>query len=176
MIFTSDHGEALGDHGLALKGCRFYEGSVRVPLMISWPGRFRQGATSDALVELMDLTPTLYDLLELEPPHDVQGKSLLPVLTGESDDHRDFVRSEFFGAIALPDQTRATMYRDRRWKLISYHGKDLFELYDLENDPWEHRDLSDDPDHQRVKWELVRRSFDATVEALPRSAPRVGPY
>lgn len=176
VIFTSDHGEALGDHGLVLKGCRFYEGSVRVPLMISWPQRFGSDVRSDALVELMDLTPTLYDLLEMEPPHDCQGRSLLPLLTGQSEDHRDHVRSECFGAIDLPDQTRATMYRDRRWKLISYHGKGLFELYDLDSDPWEHVDLSEDAEHEHVKWDLVRRSLDATVAALPRSTPRVAPY
>ncbi len=179
VIFTSDHGEALGDHGLVFKGCRFYEGSVRVPLMISWPRRFLSDARSDALVELTDLTPTLYDLLEVEAPHDIQGRSLVPILTGQSDSHREFVRSEFFGAIGGPgssNQTRATMYRDRRWKLISYHGKNLYELYDLENDPWEHHDLSDDRDHQDIKWDLVRRSFDATIDALPRSMPRVAPY
>jgi arylsulfatase len=176
IIFTSDHGEALGDHGLSQKGCRFYEGSVRVPLMISWPGHFREGITSDALVELTDLTPTFYDLLNIEPPYDVQGKSLLPVLTGKSVEHRDFVRSEFLGALALPDQTHATMYRDRKWKLITYHAKNMFELFDLESDPWEHNDLSGDPNYQAIKWDLVRRSFDATIDALPRSTPRVGPY
>ena len=68
------------------------------------------------------------------------------------------------------------MYRDRKWKLITYHAKNMFELYDLESDPWEHNDLSGDPNYQAIKWDLVRRSFDATIDALPRSTPRVGPY
>ena len=167
VIFTSDHGEALGDHGLMLKGCRFYDGSVRVPLMISWPGHFQKDVRCDALVELTDLTPTLYDALEMEMPYDGQGISLMPVLTGQTEAHRSSVRAEFYGAIAYPDQTHATMYRDRRWKLITYHGKNLYELYDMENDPWEHHDLSEDPEYQDVKWDLVRKSFDATVRALP---------
>ncbi len=176
VVFASDHGEMLGDHGLVLKGCRFYEGLVRVPLIVSWPGRFRQGVVSDALVELMDLAPTLYEVAGEQVPYWVQGRSLLPLLQGEATEHRDFVRTEFFGAIDFPDQTHATMYRDRRWKLVSYHGKDLYELYDLENDPWEHENLADDPHHQQKKWELIGRSFDATANAHMPSAPRVMPF
>merc|ERR1711964_884467 len=63
VIFTSDHGEMLWDHGLAAKGCRFYEGLVRVHLIFSWPGRVQQGVRSDALVELTDIVPTLTDVI-----------------------------------------------------------------------------------------------------------------
>lgn len=176
VIFTSDHGEMLCDHGLLLKGCRLYEGLVRVPLIISWPGHFQQGVVSDALVELLDLVPTLYDVLGMEMPYYVQGQSLTALLHGEAISHRNFVRTEFFGAINYPDQTHATMYRDGRWKLIAYHGKDLFELYDLENDPWEHHDLSADPGHQAIKWDLVRKSFDAAIYAHPPMPARVASF
>ena len=176
VVFASDHGEMLGDHGLVLKGCRFYEGLVRVPLIVSWPGRFRQGVVSDALVELMDIAPTLYEVAGEQVPYWVQGRSLLPLLQGEATEHRDFVRTEFFGAIDFPDQTHATMYRDRRWKLVSYHGKDLYELYDLENDPWEHNDLSESPDHQDTLHDLMRKSFDATAQAHMPDPPRVMPF
>ncbi|MEM7032948.1 MAG: sulfatase-like hydrolase/transferase [Chloroflexota bacterium] len=178
IIFTSDHGEMLCDHGLLLKGCRLYEGLVRVPLMISWPGQIQQNVVSDALVELLDLVPTLYDFTGFETPYYVQGKSLIPILNGQTDisHHRDFVRAEFFGAINYPDQTHATMYRDSRWKLICYHGKNLLELYDLENDPWEHNDLSNDPAHQTIKWELLQKSFDATVYAHPPDPERVSSF
>ena len=176
VVFTSDHGEALCDHGLLLKGCRFYEGLTRVPLMVSWPERYRRDVVSDALVELVDLVPTFLDAAGLETPHWVQGVSLSGVLDGSTDAHRDFVRTEFFGAINYPDHTHATMYRDRRWKLISYHGKQLFELYDLENDPWEHDDLSASPDHQDVLRELMRKSFDAAIQATPPSVPPTMPF
>ncbi|MEZ4707752.1 MAG: sulfatase-like hydrolase/transferase [Caldilineaceae bacterium] len=178
VIFTSDHGEMLGDHGLILKGCRLYEGLVRVPLIVSWPGHFQQNVVSDALVELTDLAPMLYECAGLSIPYFVQGKSLHPQLTGERAPaaHRAAVRTEFYGAINYPDQTHATMLRDQRWKLIAYHGKDLFELYDLANDPWEHNDLSTDPAHRAVLHDLMRQSFDATAYAHPPVPARVGSF
>jgi arylsulfatase A-like enzyme len=176
IVFMSDHGEALCDHGMLLKGCRFFEGLVRVPLMISWPEKFRKDVVSDALVELIDLVPTFLDAVGLDTPYWVQGKSLTAVLEGSQESHREFVRTEFLGAIDFPDQTHATMYRDRRWKLVTYHGKNLFELYDLEHDPWEHEDLSESPDHQEILHDLVRQSFDAAIYATPPVAPRTMPF
>jgi arylsulfatase A-like enzyme len=68
------------------------------------------------------------------------------------------------------------MYRDGRWKLVTYHGKGIDELYDLQEDPWEHRDLSPDPGAAEIKARLLRQSFDATVRAIPPQEPRVAPY
>jgi len=101
VIFTSDHGELLGDHGLLFKGCRFYEGLVRVPLLFRWPGRIRAGLQSDALVELLDLSATLLDAAGVPQPETMQGCSLLPILTGNapSNHHRDFVRCEYYDAL-----------------------------------------------------------------------------
>ena len=177
IIFMSDHGETLGDHGLMLKGCRFYEGLVRVPLLISWPGQVQPGI-SDELVELIDIVPTLYELLEMDVPGYVQGRSLAARLRGElpAAPHRGFVRTEHYAATNFPDKTHATMYRDRRWKLVLYHQKDICELYDLEADPWEHHDLSQDPEYAEVKWDLMRRSYDATVYAHPAQTDEYGPF
>ena len=178
IIFTSDHGESLGDHGLLYKGCRFYEGLARVPLVISLPTHFLENVQSDALVELLDIVPTLYDVLGIDIPYYVQGKSLTPLLRGDTptNEHREAVRCEFFGALATPDQTHATMYRDRRWKLVVYHQKSICELYDLDNDPWEHNDLSEHADYQDIKWELMQKSFDAAVYAHPQMIPRVASH
>ena len=68
IIFMSDHGEMLGDHGLMLKGCRFYEGLVRIPLIISYPVQFQKNVITPALVELVDLVPTLYESLGFPIP------------------------------------------------------------------------------------------------------------
>ncbi|RIK38636.1 MAG: sulfatase [Chloroflexi bacterium] len=177
IIFTSDHGEMLGDHGLIQKGCRFYEGLVRVPLIWSWPGHFVPGLQSDALVGLLDIAPTLLELAGQPIPERMPGRSLLPILRGAADPayHREAVRCEYYDALALPDGSFATMLRDRRYKLVVYHGHGLGELYDLVNDPGEFENLWDDPAHQHLKLELMQRSFDASMLAMDRGPRRIGP-
>ena len=176
VLFTSDHGETLGDHGLIAKGCRFYEGLVRVPLIFQSPGRVREGIIDDSLVELTDLAPTLLDLAGVDVPAHMQGRSLAPRLTQDVNSrHRDAVRCEYYDALDEPDNTFATMYRDDRFKLVVYHGKGLGELYDLHADPQEHDNLWDDPGHMEMKLRLLQLSFDASVLSMDRGPRRVGP-
>ena len=177
IIFTSDHGDACGDHGLRAKGCRFYEGLVRVPLVISWPARLKQGLRSDALVELADIVPTLLEANGLPVPERMHGKSLLPILQGRADphEHRDFVRSVYFRVLQGPE-SYASMIRTRRHKLVSYHGHGLGELFDLENDPGEFVNLWDDRRHADTRFELVTKSFEATAFAVDIGSERVGRY
>ena len=169
VIFSSDHGESLGDHGLLEKGCRFYEGLVRVPLIFSLPGEYQSGLRSNALVELIDKTATIADIAGLQQPESMQGKSLLPILRGEvsPDEHREFVRCEYFDALdphfTGGNGTFATMHRTRKFKLSIYHGHQLGELYDLENDPWEFNNLWESAEHQAIKNRLIYESFDAHV-------------
>ena len=169
IVFTSDHGEMLGDHGLVKKGCRFYEGLTRVPLIFSWPDRFQANRRCDGLVELLDLSATLLELAGIDIPEYHQGRSLMPYLRGEldGDSIRETTRCEYFDALA-PDFTGgdgsfATMYRTERYKLSVYHDKCLGELYDLQRDPWEFDDLWDDPEHVEVKNRLMLESFNAHV-------------
>jgi arylsulfatase A-like enzyme len=177
IIFTSDHGETLGDHGLIQKGCRFYEGLVRVPLIFSWQGQFVKGLKSDALVELVDKAPTLLELAGLTPPEGMHGRSLLPILRGEVDanHHRDFVRCEYYDAVDLRDHSFATMYRNKRYKLVVYHGHEEGELYDLIDDPDEFNNLWHTPAKQDIKMELLKQSFDASMCAMDIGPRRVGP-
>ena len=178
VIFTSDHGEMLGDHGLLWKGCRFYEALVHVPLIFSWPGHFQAGLCSDALVELTDIVPTLYEAIGMAIPASVQGKSLVPLLTGQvpPNVHRDFVRSEYHDALDRPHASHANMLFDGRYKLVVYHGQPVGELYDLEDDPHEFRNLWDDPNAQEAKYERMKRLFDAVMLATDEGQPRVGRY
>ncbi len=176
VIFNSDHGEMLGDHGLLLKGCRFYEGLVRVPLILSWPGEFKQGLVSDALVELTDIVPTLLDACGLPIPERVQGRSLAPIATGAAAPHtlRSFVRSEYYHVLNPAPQEHgstfegsyATMLRDRAHKLVVYHGHQTGELFDLENDPGEFNNLWHDPAWAAVRFDLLKQSFDALAFAV----------
>lgn len=169
VIFTSDHGEALGDHGLIQKGCRFYEGLVRVPLIFSWPGRFQQDLQCNGLVELLDLSATLLDIAGVDLPAYHQGKSLLPVLLGQADGNklRSNVRCEYFDALdphfTGGTGTFATMHHDGRYKLSLYHDHNLGELYDLEKDPWEFEDLYDSPEYEALKHRLIIESFNQHV-------------
>ena len=184
FIFTSDHGEMLGDHGLISKGCRFYEGLVRVPLIMALPGLFRDTRRCETLVELIDIAPTLLDLAGVPHPPRMQGRSLLPILAGEAeaDDHRDFVRCEFFntcegiGTDWKSAGSRANMVRDRRFKLAVYHGQEYGELYDLEEDPWEHVNLWECEAHRAVKNRLMRTAFDALAFSVDLGPRRIGRY
>ena len=169
VVFTSDHGDMQGDHGLVRKGCRFYEGLVRVPLIWRWPGHVRAGLRSDALVELTDIVPTILDAVGLAPGRLVTGRSLLPLLTGgeQGQPHRNFVRAEFYDAQGLGADGRrmsvATMFRDARWKLVVYHSHGVGELYDLDDDPDEFVNLWDVPSLAATKLRLMEASFASTV-------------
>ncbi len=177
IIFTSDHGETLGDHGLILKGCRFYEGLVRVPLIWSWPDRFLTDLRSDALVELTDIVPTLLGIVGLSAPGYLVGTSLLSILTGEGppQGQREYVRCEYIDALDLPDHSRATMYCDGTYKLVLYHSLGAGELYDLAEDPQEFRNLWDLESATDLRADLIQRAFDATISTLYPGLDRRGP-
>lgn len=179
IIYMSDHGELLGDHGLIYKGCRFFDGLVRVPLIISWPGHFQAGLHSDALVELVDLPPTLLEAAGLDIPENMQGTSLYPLLTGQGDPHvhKSHVICEYYDAIGgLPDHSHGTMYFDGRYKMCVYHGHDIGELYDLQQDPGEFRNLWLDPAAESLKLEILKNHFDAMMATNSAGIPRSGNY
>ncbi len=181
VIFMSDHGEMLGDHGLKGKGCRFYEGLVRVPLIFSMPGTVKEGVRASALVELIDVAPTLLDLAGAEPPRRMQGRSLLPILEGKApaDYHREIVRCEYYGTLELPGAGgtgRGTMIRDNRFKCVVYHGLEYGELYDLQEDPWEHQNLWESESHHQVREQMTRSAFDSVVSSVELGSDRIGRY
>lgn len=180
IIFMSDHGDMCGDHGMTAKGCRFYEGLVRVPLIFWYPPYFQESLRSDALVELTDIIPSLLELTGLPVDKLIQGKSLLPILTGEKDQtsHRNFVRSEWYDGVMAGKNTlnHGTMYRNKRYKIVHYHGHKKGELFDLEKDPQELHNLWDDPSYAEIKLELTLKSFDETVRSIDTGPERLGRY
>jgi len=184
VIFMSDHGEMMGDHGLVLKGCRFYEGLVRVPLIMRWPGQIVEGIQSDALVELTDIAPTLLDFCDVEIPERMQGKSLRPILVGEGDPHhhRNSVRTEYYRTLSYLERhviqqggqgSFGTMIRDEQYKLVTYHGHEVGELYDLINDPSEFNNLWADPTYTDIRFRLMKQSFDSLAFAVDRGPEQV---
>jgi arylsulfatase A-like enzyme len=176
VIFHSDHGELLGDHGLVYKGARFFDGVVRVPLIVRWPERCAGGQRVDGLTELIDIAPTLLDAVGLEVPDAMQGRSLLPVLAGQAEDTgKDVVVSEFYDSCnfseGTDDPTQAMMSFDGRYKMVTYRGHSLGELYDLENDPGEFEDLWEVADCSDLKLAVLERHVDAIMGAIS-SGPR----
>ncbi len=186
IVFHSDHGEMLGDHGLLYKGSRFFEGLVHVPMIVAGPG-LRQDVRSDALVELVDIAPTLLDAANIGIPATMQGTSLLPLLSGDADidQHKSHVFCEYHDAMAAGtvntdgrkfDATHGTMYFDGRFKLCVYHGHDLGELYDLETDPHEFDDLWNDPRHKDLKLRLLKSHLDAFAATTSAGIERIKAY
>lgn len=179
VIFMSDHGEMLGDHGIYLKGPYFYEPAIRVPLIISCSGELDSGKVlanvrSQALVELVDIAPTLLEACGLPHYAGMQGRSLWPLLTGQSDlhHHRDDLYSEYYNAMPWHKEPTAqmTMLRTDRHKLVVAHGLEQGELYDLEMDPTETHNLWNASEHQSLKLALFQRLADRmawTVDPLP---------
>jgi choline-sulfatase len=154
-VFSSDHGDLGGAHGLPYKGPAMYDELVRVPLVISWPGRIRS-ARSDALVSLIDVLPTLCDLAGVPPPQGMDGLSLRPVLEQRAAGVRDVVFGEYYGKQAWRVPIR--MARTARWKYVRYvsYGE---ELYDLAADPGELRNLAAEP-HAAAERRRLARELD----------------
>jgi arylsulfatase A-like enzyme len=137
IIYTADHGIGLGRHGLLGKQ-NLYDHSMHVPLLISGPG-IPSGETRSARCYLLDLYPTICDMLNLSAPPSVEGQSLQSVISSQTDRHRDQL---FF---AYGDMQRAVC--DGRYKLIDYRvaGTRRSQLFDVSHDPYELCDLSSHP-------------------------------
>lgn len=195
LVFVSDHGDFVGQHGLMRKGVGLPEATTRIPLLFSGPGVESSEDPRDAHVSLADVMPTICDAVGADIPPGVQGRSLEPILSAESStDHGfDSVYAEtgYGGAHSGPDgvpaieeasknelnahtQTgRTAMVRRDEWKLVFDMEKGP-ELYNLDDDPAETTDLSSDPDHSdRLNQLLVDlSSWSLRVrDTLPENNP-----
>ena len=136
LIVTADHGEAFGEHGYIFHVDCPYDEVLHIPLLLRFPGPSKPVGRVHALTQTIDVTPTILDLQQLPVPHpEVQGKSLLPLLTGTADRVNEFVfsrggyRSAFFIA------------RDARSTLVLHKDGKQRALYDMDADPWQTRDV-----------------------------------
>ncbi len=172
VIYTADHGLAVGQHGLLGKQ-NLYNHSIRVPSIFAGPG-VSEGVTVDALTYLYDVFPTVCDLTGVECPNTTEGKSLVPLMEGCV----ERVRATVFAAYKDIHRTIS----DGRWKLIRYYvseetgaGTDCIQLFDLEQDPWETTNLADLPEHaDRIRslaadmkmWQTEKDDFMKDIPVL----------
>jgi arylsulfatase A-like enzyme len=190
VVFTADHGDQLLEHGLTGKNV-FFEASIHVPLMVRLPGSVQPGRY-DALVESVDVLPTLFELAGLREPENCQGRSLVSLYSeaGGTSAPRDavfsenvipevitsgvldfsFVKGAGIKGIRHPD---AKMVRTRRWK-YNYYPDGYEELYDLQNDRQERHNLAEDPAHKPVVDDLRQRLLNwlITADEVDQIAPR----
>jgi arylsulfatase A-like enzyme len=184
VLLTTDHGDQLLEHGLEGKNV-FFESSVRVPFLISWPNHIRPGRQGE-LLEMIDVLPTLLDLCGLPARKAVQGRSFAPLVAPSSKGRPAYQPREFafaenvipevitnrglnmyyapgegVGGILHPD---AKMLRSHRYKFNYYVGNGG-ELYDLEADPGETRNLYRESAHQRTVREMKDRLLDFLITA-----------
>ena len=154
VFFTSDHGDCLTDHGHSQKWT-MYEQITRVPTIAWCPGRFPAGKAVDALCQQMDLGPTILELAGVPTPDTLEAIPLLAALQGEEWEGRDYVFAEQAQDGILTDAKFMTMVRDHNWKLVHFLDQPFGQLFDLQNDPDEVRNLWDDPAHAEKKRELL---------------------
>jgi arylsulfatase A-like enzyme len=151
VVFTSDHGYHLADHGLWQKQSLF-ENSARVPLVIAAPGARGNGRVAAGVVEMVDLYRTLADLAGLSPAAEIEGVSLRPVLDNPAAAVRRYAFSQARNGYAV---------RTDRWRYIEWAaGKEGAQLYDMEQDPRETRNLASDPAHAATVDQLSQALAD----------------
>jgi arylsulfatase A-like enzyme len=160
VIYTSDQGFYLGEHGWFDK--RFmYEESFRTPLIVRWAGRIKAGSVNTDLVQNIDIAQTILEAAKINPPSDMQGKSILPLFAGDNKNWRDALYYHYYEYPGVHAVKRHYGIKTKRYKLIHfYYDVDEWELYDLEKDPSEMRNVFNNPAYGQVKIELQQRLLE----------------
>jgi N-acetylglucosamine-6-sulfatase len=176
IVFTSDNGFVLGEHGRVDKRT-MYEESIRIPMLVRYPRLIKAGTVVSEMVLSHDLAPGLLDLAGAAPLADVTGRSFAPLVTGATGQWRDAFLYEYNYEPQFPYTPNVRGVRTDRWKLIRYpHGDgsaDRFtaELYDLEADPYELRNLIDEPAHAEDRRRMEQLFERVSAEAGPDRMP-----
>jgi arylsulfatase A-like enzyme len=160
VVYTSDQGFFLGEHNWFDK--RFmYEESLRMPFLVRWPGKVKAGSVSDGMILNVDFAPMMMDAAGLKTPADMQGKSFLPLMKGEKP--KDWRTSMYYRYYHYPMHHRVQPHyglRTDRYKLIFYNKINQWELFDLEKDPYELKNVYADPANadtvKKLKDEMYR--------------------
>jgi N-acetylglucosamine-6-sulfatase len=148
IVFTSDNGYFYGEHGLSVERRLAYEEAIRMPLLVRYPKAIKAGAVRDEFALNLDLAPTLLELAGVAVPNTMQGRSLVPLLTGKRTAWRNSFLIEYYTDTVFPRvlQMGYKAVRNQRWKYIHYLELDgMDELYDLKADPYEMKNLLHQP-------------------------------
>ena len=159
VIFTSDHADALGDHGHIQKWT-MYDCVERVPLLVWSPRRIRGGGRTDSLVQLIDIAPTILQAAGVPVPETWEARPLWPVLEGREPRIRGTVYAELARDHIQSGAEYIVMRRDEEWKLVYYLGENDGELYDLKRDMQETRNLWTAPECRELRERLLRGVFE----------------
>ena len=155
VVYSSDQGFYLGDHGWYDKRW-MYEESLRTPLLVRWPGVTEPGSVDQHLVQNIDLAPTFLDAAGVEVPQDMHGTSLVPLLRGQLPPWRDSIYYRYYEFPGVHAVAQHVGVRTARHKLIHFHQRGDWELFDLERDPDELTSVYGDPAYARVQADLER--------------------
>lgn len=176
IIFTTDHGHYLGQHGLTAKVVALYEDMIRLPFLARWPGQIPAGQVSSALQGLIDMPVTSLAAAGIDVPLDMQGVDQTSVwkagnnATKENSTRRDNVICEFRHQ---PTKVHMRSYIDDRYKLTVYRDQDYGELFDLEKDPKEVNNLWDSSEHQSLKCQLMTKAVNSELQRETSKYPRI---
>jgi N-acetylglucosamine-6-sulfatase len=171
IFLMGDNGFAFGEHGLIDKRTA-YEESMRVPLLMQCPELFRGGTVVKEVVANIDIAPTILEAAGLKAPDDMDGQSFLPLAEGKQTPWRDHLLYEYYWEWAFPQTPTIFALRGDRYKYIHYYGLwDINELYDIQADPKEARNLISSPEHQEVVKQLRRQMFELLERTQGLSIP-----
>ena len=154
IIYSSDHGDQVGEHGLWMKRT-FYEASVKVPAILSWPGALPEGVQCDNVLSSLDLNATMLDALGAPPLPNARGRSVLDLLRQGDTEWEDLAFSEY----CTYEDCLHRMVRRDEWKLNYYHDQEP-QLFNLAEDPDELRDRAQDPDCREIRERLTAEVLD----------------
>ena len=170
VAFTSDHGHFVGHHGLIAKGPFHYEDLIRVPMVVRQPGTVPAGQTSEALQSLVDYPQTFLAAAGGKTPSIMQGVNQWPTWQGKETGTRDWALVE---NRHNPTTVHLRTLVTARYKLTLYRGTTEGEMFDLDQDPGETRNLFHDPEYSHLRADLMHRFLQAEMERETSPMPRV---
>lgn len=170
VVFTSDHGNFFGQHGLIAKGAFHYEDLIRVPMIARFPGKIPAGKRSDSLQSLVDFAPTFLSFAGMNIPRLMTGVDQKDVWCGMKDQTRDHVIVE---NRHQPTKVHVKSYVTERYKLTVYYNRPYGELFDLQEDPGEINNLWDNPSYSDLKMKLLLEFLHGEMGKEPLWMPRI---